>query len=118
MAGTNSAQFELGLDNGRPVAKVHFFGGPSPSVLPVDGQFHKLVATYDGISTRIYLDGMLIGGEDIGWPVAADETPLMIGARQVTDGTSSSLSGHFNGAIDEVRLYNAAISDASVTLTP
>ena len=70
--------------------------------------WHHWVATYDGRANarRIYLDGDL---------VAEDVSPGdFVGRGRVYIGTSDWKDGPFHGAIDDVRLYNRALSETEV----
>ena len=87
----------------------------SASVAPAqiwNGQWHALVGTYDGSAVRLYLDGALVGsatasnGAAIDY--AVDESALSVGDFEPCSGFS------FTGDIDEVRVYNGALSDAQV----
>jgi hypothetical protein len=77
-----------------------------------NGQWHAVVATYDGTAVRLYVDGALVGsptasnGAAIDY--ALDDTAFTVGDFQPCAGFS------FTGSIDEVRVYNGALSDAQV----
>jgi hypothetical protein len=64
-----------------------------------DGKWHHVVGSADGTNLKIYVDGTL-----------ATTTPGTIivptGAKRI----GSSQSRYFNGAIDDVRIYNRALS--------
>jgi hypothetical protein len=59
--------------------------------------------TYDGSLLKVYLDGAQVASKAINKPRLAGNTPLHIGRRQ--DGYN-----YFKGIIDEVRLYNRALT--------
>ncbi|HTS28946.1 MAG TPA: Ig-like domain-containing protein, partial [Bryobacteraceae bacterium] len=69
--------------------------------------WHLLTATFDGATARLYVDGVLVGS-DTG-TAANTNLPLYIGRYFASNGFG------WNGAIDEVRLYNRALSAAEVT---
>ncbi len=76
-----------------------------------DGEVHHIVATFDGASgvKSIFLDGELIGSVDLGdalQMVSGGAAPALIGA--------SGGSEPFTGVLDEVAIYNAALSQATV----
>lgn len=77
------------------------------STLVTPNQWHHVVATYDGADMRLYLDGAL----DASWHGAAslEDTgvPVFIGA-------SAYDNPSFNGVIDEVRIYDRALTSAEV----
>jgi len=73
-----------------------------------DGQWHHVAGTYDGTAVRLYVDGAQVGSGtstsiSIGYGLATDND-LIIG--QYT-GTCSL---PFNGDIDEVEIFNRALS--------
>ncbi len=72
----------------------------------LDGAWHHIVYTKNGTSHVIYVDGSLdqqfTSNADISW-----SRPLYIGKR---------LSAWFNGVIDDVRIYNRALTANDVAL--
>ena len=68
--------------------------------------WHLLTATYDGTTARLYVDNALIGSDTFTAPGNTNQ-PLYIG--------HSIYGNAFNGAIDEVRLYNRALTATEVT---
>jgi len=71
----------------------------------VNGEWHHVTETYDGATLRIYIDGVL----DIEQVVSID-TVLNVGRI----GANVRLGEFFNGAIDEVGIYDRAINDEEV----
>jgi hypothetical protein len=77
------------------------------SVEIVAGSWYHLVATYDGSSVKIYVNGLLkkqvarIGNQ------STSLNNLIIGAKVP--------SGYFNGLIDEVKIYDRALDITEVT---
>jgi len=73
-----------------------------------DGEWHHLAATRDGDVGKVYVDGALIkedvamdgdlGGDATGWYLAQD----------------GNTNGYFVGAMDEVRIYDRALTDEEV----
>lgn len=101
--------------NGRSVSVVGFTT-PSRSVL-IDGSWHHLAVTLDGTQTSIYIDGLLqplsIGsGTNHGdWGGFATPVNATIGARVLSTGL---LAQAFAGNLDEVSLYDRALSAAEI----
>lgn len=108
--GTSFEHFGLSLNGGKPSATVHFFFATAaePAAL---GQWTHLAAVYDGITLNVYSNGVLVTSMDIGWPIAADTTDVVIGARQSID----TIKDFFAGSVDEVRLYNEALTSAEIS---
>jgi hypothetical protein len=74
----------------------------SPSALPVNTWTH-LCGTYDGSTMKIYRNGVLAGSIAQTGAISASSDGLYIGG--------NPYYGHnFNGLIDEVRIYNRALS--------
>ncbi len=71
-------------------------------------RWSHLATTYDGTTQRLYLNGTLVASRTVpAGAIAAGTGPLRIGG--------DSLWGkYFNGMIDEVRIYNRALSTNEV----
>jgi hypothetical protein len=78
--------------------------------LPIDVWSH-LALTYDGDQVRLYVDGELVDCSD----VPADAPPVTEGEVQI--GAATEHGDYFKGRIDEVRIYNRALSQAEVKQT-
>jgi len=97
----------LGNSAGENVA----LAGTSPIV---PGQKYHVVVTYDGTDAKIYVNGLLEGtlnrpfGVGAGSFEANTSAPAWIGAR------SAAEPGFYSGVIDEVAVYNYALSQAQV----
>jgi chitodextrinase len=66
-----------------------------------------LTLTYDGANLRLYVNGTLAGTQAKSGSIATSTNQLQIG--------SDSLNGQFfSGVIDEVRVYNIALSAAAI----
>jgi hypothetical protein len=74
---------------------------------PTPGQWQHLAATYDGVTARFYLDGVEVATKTFGGN-AGDSNTWRIGAY------SGSPTGFFDGVVDEVRVYNRALSQAEI----
>jgi len=86
---------------------TNWTGISAPTTL---GEWHHVVATFDGDTMQLYHDGEL-DASTTGAGVLLDlDRPLLIGARS-DDGTAD---GYFNGSIDDVRLYNKVLAEDEV----
>lgn len=70
-------------------------------------EWHFVVATYDGTDRKIYVDGTLdttetVGAGKLDW----DNSVLIIG---------KEVSGHFKGTIDDVRVYDKALTPSEIS---
>ena len=70
------------------------------------GVWHHVVQTYDGATNRLYVDG--------GAPVSGTGT-LIDTANNLLIGSWNTTSEFFNGKIDEVRIYDRALTATEVT---
>ncbi|MFQ6130656.1 MAG: LamG-like jellyroll fold domain-containing protein, partial [Armatimonadota bacterium] len=76
----------------------------------LDGRWHHCAGTFDGEYMRVYLDGREVGSLQRPGVIAADPT---------TPGFIGSLNGereHFQGALDDLRIYRAALSAEEIGL--
>lgn len=77
-----------------------------PASLPVDRWTH-LAAAYDGAQLRFYVDGTLAGAMQRTGAINATNGPLRIGGNSVW-------GEWFHGLIDEVRIYDVALTQAQI----
>jgi prepilin-type N-terminal cleavage/methylation domain-containing protein len=71
---------------------------------PSTGIWHFYVYTFDGSYLKAYLDGVMVSSVTQTISMKVDTNPVRIGGGNV----------YFNGTIDEVRLYNRALSDTEI----
>ncbi|HEY7375114.1 MAG TPA: LamG-like jellyroll fold domain-containing protein [Polyangia bacterium] len=77
------------------------------TAVPSTGSWHHVAYTWDGSSNNLYVDG-----------VAATATATAHDSAAVTSaflGATSAAAGFFNGSIDEVRLYDRALTALEVS---
>jgi hypothetical protein len=86
-----------------------------PEVYSVDGvtevgfdEWHHVTGTYDGADVKIYLDGALDASAPTTVPIGISTTNLFIGLNPESDGT------FWDGLIDEVMIYQRALSEEEV----
>jgi len=113
-SGTNSSFLFGTTNNGLPFFLVSPKGSALSNAtvivnnpLPVN-QWSFLVATYDGSALRFYVNGALAAQTDYTGGIFAGTSPLGIGSLQ------SGLGQTFSGLIDEVSLYNRALTDEEI----
>ncbi len=73
------------------------------------GTWHHLVGTWDGATINLYIDGAPAASAAKATPLTADTGDAWIG------GSGATLSGSFLGTVDEVVLYDVALSSTQVT---
>ncbi|RLI21210.1 hypothetical protein DRO54_04330, partial [Candidatus Bathyarchaeota archaeon] len=66
--------------------------------------WHHIVGTYDKTNMKIYVDGVLKDSTSYSQPISSSDTLLLLAKGY------SEFQPKFNGAIDEVRIYNRALS--------
>lgn len=74
--------------------------------LPLNGWTH-LASTYDGSTLRLFVNGVQVGSQAVTGPIATSTLPLRIGGNTVW-------GEYFSGRIDEVRVYNRALTAAEI----
>jgi hypothetical protein len=62
---------------------------------------------------RLYIDGVEIGSQPLTGRILVDDNPVTIGGEE-NGSESRVVDGEFDGRIDEVRLYNRALSAAEI----
>ncbi len=79
-----------------------------------DNQWHYTVVTYDGSTIRLYVDSVQVASKSTG-----GATPETSGTKPVRVAANSRLtpptSNFFIGNVDEVRIWNHALSSSEVT---
>lgn len=80
----------------------------SASVNVADGNWHHMVAVVGASTIQLYVDGVAVGT-----PVAHDGTPVTNDSNWLI-GSLGGTAEFFNGKIDEVRMYNRALTATEV----
>ncbi|GEM_PF-6432642 len=104
LTGNSSRYFSFSIEVGNYVVVK------SPVVFIADGNWHYLVGTYDHKNVRFYFDGKEVGSgtsnnSDMYYRPVSD---LSFGRGLTYDGN------YFNGSIDEVIIYNRALSSQEI----
>lgn len=87
--------------------------GSSTSIVTLaTTKFVHIVATYDGDSLSLYIDGALVETKPDTLSQIAKDGPMVVGARSA----SSNIDTGFIGAIAEVALYETALSAKQIKL--
>lgn len=72
-----------------------------------DGKWHHVACVYDGTMKYIYVDGMLDASTPASGMIAQDSSPASIG-------NETDQGYHWYGLIDEVSIYNRALSASEI----
>jgi len=105
----------LGFFDNRPSFGVETPSGEKellgPSAMPLNQWFH-LAGTYDGKALKIFVNGSMQAEQGCAGPIKLSSQPLSIGARinVATERAGFALCGQ----LDEVRLYNRALSQQEI----
>jgi len=83
---------------------IHVYGWERV-ICPVDLEWHHLAASYDGTTIKWYGDGRLIG---------SDSSRVLDTPDNVHMGKRDDNENYWPGRVDEVRIFNRALSDAEV----
>src|SRR4029453_12276095 len=76
------------------------------AVLPLNTWVH-VAATYDGATLRTFVGGQQVAATSASGAIATSTEPLRIGGNSIW-------GEYFSGAIDEVRIYNRALTAAEI----
>jgi glucose/arabinose dehydrogenase/PKD repeat protein len=96
-------------DNGRPTGQAHVGGernARAAAALPVNTWTH-LATTYDGAALRLYVNGTQAASLALTGAMAVSTGPLTIGGNGVW-------SEWFAGLVDDVRVYDRALTAAEI----
>lgn len=112
--GAKGPLYAFGITAGRSRVQINFANGyfadlASDAALPRDTWVH-VAATFDQTDVRLYVDGRLAGTAAYLLGIPPEVSPIVIGGAQTITGTAS----RFSGVLDEVMLYNRALTPAEV----
>lgn len=100
---TNSEQLNFGIHS------TTFAGATAAASFATLNRFYRAAGTYDGVNIRAYLTGAAPGSQAKTGDITASTTDLAIGNLYTT-------GQYFPGTIDDVRIYNRALSAAEIQL--
>jgi arabinan endo-1,5-alpha-L-arabinosidase len=75
-----------------------------------DGQWHQIVATYDENDKRLFVDGQLESKRHRPNVTLRNDFDLVIGGFTDPDPTNDDPHASFNGSLDDVMMFNRALS--------
>ena len=105
--------YAIEIDDGNAVNCVIGNGSSSTSLRSTTQlaaqQFYHLACTWDGSQLRMYINGTLHRSVSQGITPAGNSSPLSIGQY-------GGNVDRFDGVIDEVRIYNVALSQAQIQI--
>ena len=74
-----------------------------------DGQWHHIVAVYDGSQKQLYVDGAVDAQEPYSSTVSTNNLKVRLGFN------SEYTVGQYDGLLDDIRVFNRGLSQAEVT---
>ena len=77
-----------------------------------DGQWHHVAGVYDGTNMFLYVDGTLDASQPATGLISQNTYPVCLG--ELTEGPSGLQPYLFNGLIDEVSIYNRALTASEI----
>lgn len=108
--GNSDNQYELFNSSG--ALNVRIYGvGQLAVPIPSAGVWHHIAATYDNATLKLYIDGVLTGSTPAYGTMLTTTDPLYIGTK---NGPAHNAFDSFVGTIDEVDLFDRAITPAEV----
>jgi len=99
-------------DNGALVFSIENVGVISDGYPPPANEWHHIVATYNGSFMQLYVDGVERVSSAATGSIPYDANPVLIGAD--SNQADHTPDAGWNGSIDEVLIYNRALSPAEI----
>jgi glucose/arabinose dehydrogenase len=99
LRGGNQTDFYIGTPTGALVAA-------SGTTLPFN-QWSYLAITFDGAQVKTYVNGTLVNTQALSATITARGNPMRVGA-------DASTTQFYKGALDDLRIYNRALTPAQV----
>jgi len=78
------------------------------SVELLKGQWYHLLGVYNGSTSKLYLNGNLVASKSLSGNINESDEELLIGRYKYSG------EYYFNGTIDEVHIYNRALSEEEI----
>jgi hypothetical protein len=108
---SDQLSYALYANNGKGRSSSHEYTDKdnqlaSPASLPLDTWSH-LATTWDGTTTRLYVNGREVASAPLTGTIRTSANALRFGGNQVWN-------EWFKGSLDEIRIYNRALSPAEI----
>jgi hypothetical protein len=107
-SGTMHYKWHLGTDDSGTLLEGDIYSGT-----PDNNRWIHLAGTYDGSIMRLYVDGIEIGSRPLSGIIRVDDNAVTIGGEE-NGPAPQVVDGEFEGLIDEVRIYNRALSASEI----
>lgn len=115
---TGGTGYQLMVNTNTPIKALAFGfnnstgingGAGTPTTTANLTGWHLLTGTYDGISAKLYLDGVLMNSVSISYSLPNSNQPLLFGNE------TNSLTRFFNGKLDDIAIYNRSLTQQEIT---
>lgn len=120
-SATYNVNYFLGINGGKLAADFEAFSGGAnypvtASTTITQNTWHHAAVTYDGTCWNIYLDGKIemLTGSTICPGIWSDYNSIQHAALGTALNSSGVAEGYFAGRMDEVRIWNVALSQAQI----
>lgn len=100
---------QSGYGAGKPGFWVGNGGWLNANIAIHDGQWHHVAGTYDGVTAKIYVDGVFYNSRNASEDLSSTNV-LQIGG-------STYCGNYLNGKIDEVKIWDYALNQEEVNLS-
>lgn len=113
--GTTANAYELAMYetsfnlNPYPLGAVHYVNLVPLNITNALNTWNHYVVSYDGTTSKIYKDGVLLSSSNVALTTANNSDIFRLGLLNVFT------TDYFDGAIDDLKIYNYALTDADVT---
>ncbi len=122
LSGYHKGGYRFAFDDGNDLWWTINLEGNGDVSVPIrhegitPGEWHHVTGTYDGYTSRIYLDGILRSQVNVTGAIHyEDNNYIIVGADAGTyDTPDLTCPRYFRGGIDEVRIYDRALSYGEV----
>ncbi|WP_338356567.1 GEVED domain-containing protein [Yeosuana marina] len=111
--------YHFSLKNNYP--NLIWYGGSNNELVNItslyaipDNQWHHIAATFDGTTVRLYVDGIEVNSAPAASPPTNTANSFIIGADTANYATTPLNYNFFNGAIQEVRVWDVALSESQI----
>lgn len=105
----NASNYYGSYVNGGNTYQFGETGGHGVAAATVAGTWYHVVFVYDGTNSKIYRNGVLLATTAKSWNTISNGDLFRLGL------TENGLPSYFDGTIDDLKIFNYAISDADVT---
>ena len=80
-------------------------------------KWHHIAGTFDGKNLKLYLDGEEVASAESSFGIVSGPNPVGIGADLTYDAQNPNVPATFKGVIDNVRIYDKALSKEELNNT-